>query len=142
MVFGTEAVGQPSTGAGVSHEGEARMEEVIPLGMLADLTGHRADEGEVVGALGDLWEEISHLEARLSVALGFPRAAHDLAVVVEDGALNRHGHRLAVQSRQRGFGVEGVDVRDAPGHVAEDDVLSLGLRLGGRCTRPKRWRRE
>ena len=118
------------------------MEEVIPLGMLADLTGHRADEGEVVGALGDLREEISHLEPRLSVALGLPRAPHDLAVVVKDSALNRHGHRLAVQSRQRGFGIKGVDVRDAPGHVAEDDVLSLGLRLGGRRARPKRWRRE
>ena len=111
----------------MTHEREAGMEEVVPLCVFADLAGHRADYREVIGALRDLGEEVRHLDARLAVALGFPWAAHDVAVVVEDRALDRHGHRLAVQLGEGGLGVEGVDVRDAAGHVAEDDVLGLGL---------------
>ena len=113
LVFAAEAVIEPSSGAGMSHEREAGMEEVIPLRVFADLAGHRADHREVVGAVGDLREEVGHLDARLAVALGFPRAAHDITVVVEDRALDRHGHRLTIELGEGGLGVEGVDVRDA-----------------------------
>ena len=127
LVLAAEAVVEPGAGAGVSHEREARVEEVVPLGVFADLARHRTDDREVVGAVGDLREEVRHLDARLAVALGFPRGAHDISVVVEDRALDRHRHRFSVQFGQGGLGVEGVDVRDAAGHVAEDDVLGLGL---------------
>ncbi len=129
LVLAAEAVVEPGASAGVAHERKARVEEVISLSVFADLARHRTDDGEVVGAVGDLWEEVRHLDARLAVTLGFPGAAHNISVVVKDGALDRHGHRFAVPFREQRFRIEGVDVRDATGHITEDDIL--GFRLQG-----------
>jgi hypothetical protein len=119
------------------------MEEVVPLSVFANLARHRAHDREVIRAAGDVREEVRHLEAGLAVALGLPGAAEDVAVIVEHRLLHRYGHGLAVQAGEGGLGVEGVDVRDAARHVAEDDVLGLGLRrtfAGG--INPERRRRE
>ena len=61
------------------------------------------------------------------MALGLPGAAHDVAVVVEDRALDRYRHRLTVELGEGDLRIERVHVGDAAGHVAEDDILRLGL---------------
>ena len=94
--------------------------------MLAKLCGHGANDGEVVGARGNLGQHVGDFDAGLSARFGLPVRGLDVAVGIELGALEGDGHGFTVEFLEEGFGIEGVDVRDAAGHVEEDDRLGLG----------------
>ena len=57
-ITGAHSVAYPSPGTGVAHEREARMEGVVALGVLVYLGRHGADDGEIIGARGDLREQV------------------------------------------------------------------------------------
>ena len=125
FVGAAEAVADPGAGAGMSEEGEAGVYGEVPLGVFVDGAGHGADDGEVVGAMAQVGEEAADVEAALAMLLEFEGAGEDFAVVVELGAFDFDGHGLTGFFFEAWFGVEGVNVRDAAGHVAEDDVFGF-----------------
>ena len=86
---------------------------------------YNADDGNFVGPLGDLGEHIGQLDSRLPVFPDLPRRAHDVAVCVEHGALQRDRHRLPVALLEHVFRVKRIHVRDAARHVEKDDGLRL-----------------
>lgn len=53
----------------------------------------------------------------------FEGAWEDLSIVVELGPLNLHRHRLTGFLCEARFRVKRIQVRDATGHVAQDDAL-------------------
>ena len=130
-VEGAAAVADPGAGAGVAEEGEAGVDEEIALGVLAEFGGHGADDGEVIGVGGDFGEEVGHFETGLAVGGGGPGGGHDIAVVIEGGAFEGAGHGLTVAFFEEGFGVKGIDMGDAAGHVEEDDGFGFGEVMEG-----------
>ena len=132
-VLGAESIAGPGTHSGVSDEGEAGVEKEIPLGMLVDRTRHGAHHGEVVGAVGaQVRKEIRNGDATFTPGSKIKGAAVDVAVVVELGALDLHRHGFAVEFAKAWFGIKAVEVRDASGHVAEDDPFRPGAEVGTR----------
>ena len=98
--------------------------------MLHELRSHAADDGNVIDTGGDVREQVADRRTALAVAVEVPRGRHDVAVLVEHGARRLERHRLASFLGQPRLGVERVDVRQAAGHVAEDDALDLRLEVG------------
>ena len=126
LVLGAEAVGHPRPHAGEAVERHARVEVEVGLGVLHERGGHRADDGQLVGHAADVGEERAHGDAALAVTGELPGARPDVAVLVEHRPLGPERHRPPRLGREPGLGVERVDVRQPPRHVAEDDVLHLG----------------
>lgn len=128
LVFGTEAIADPGPHAGTSLEARSGVEEVVRRGVFGKLGGHRFDEGEVVGDLGNMGEEVADPGSRLAVLFELPGRLHDLADVVKLGGLkfaDGFSGILPVVFFEGRFVVEGVDLRRAAIHVKEDDVLGL-----------------
>ena len=114
----------------MADEGEAGVDDIVSLRVFVDLAGHGADHGEFVRKGGEVWKQIGHFGAGMTAWFRFPRAAHDVAVVVEHRGFHRHGHWLAVAALQLGLGIERVDVGDSAAHVGEDDVFGPGAEVG------------
>lgn len=98
--------------------------------MIGDIGVHGADDAEVVGAGGDVGEDVGDFEAALAVALelvGRPHEGAGLAFGAEVFA--RHG--LAMEAVEFGFGVESVDLGGAAVGEDVDDVFGFAAELGG-----------
>ena len=98
--------------------------------MIGDIGVHGADDAEVVGAGGDVGEDVGDFEAALAVALELVWRPHEgagLAFGAEVFA--RHG--LAMEAVEFGFGVEGVDLGRAAVGEDVDDVFGFSAELGG-----------
>src|SRR5439155_10052148 len=120
--FGAQAVGDPCAHAGPALRARAGVEEVVGGGVLGKVGSHGADEGEVIGARGDVGEEIGDGQAGFAVVFELPGGAQGGAVVVELGGLHFHFEVLAVLFGEQRFGVKGVHGTYASIHVEEDDV--------------------
>ncbi len=98
--------------------------------MVHAVHGAATEETEVVRDLGEMRPVLRHVRAALTVLGKLERALHVVALA----ALHRGGlfvfadELLEVQFRQRGLGVECVDMRWPALHHEEDDVLRLRLR--------------
>ena len=125
LVLGAEAVGDPRPQAGEPVERHAAVEIEVGLGVLHERRGHRADDGQFVGHAADVGKERADGDAALAVMRELPGARPDVAVLVEHRPLGLERHRPPRLGRQPRLGVERVDVRQPPRHVAEDDVLHL-----------------
>ena len=121
-----QAVRHPRAHARAAHDAGARVQEVVGIGVLVELAGHRAHHAEVVRAARHVREERRHLEPALAVARELPRAAKRGAVVVELRGLHAGGERLAVPLRERGLRVERVHLRRTAVHVEEDHAARGG----------------
>ena len=108
LILAAQAVARPGARAGISGEREAGVDEVISLRVLVRHTGHRADDGQVVRARAEVGEQLADGQTRLAVIPKFPRAGHDVAVLVEHGGPHRQRHRLAVVTFQARLGIERV----------------------------------
>ena len=95
------------------------MEEVVGVGVLGELTGHRADHRQLVGHRADVREEITDRQAARPVRLELPQAGENRADVVELRLVDLKPGIL-LEPRLR---VEAVDLGHAAVHVEEDDVL-------------------
>ena len=133
LVFGAEAVGDPGAHARKPGERHPRVEIEIGLGVLHERRGHRADDRQFVGDAPDVRKQRTDRDAALSIVGELPGTWQDVAVLVEHRPFRLERHRPARLGGQTGLGVERVDVREPPGHVAEDDVLHLWreVRLAG-----------
>jgi hypothetical protein len=74
----------------------AGVEKVVRSGVFRKVRGHRADDGQIVCALGDVRKQFAYRDAALAVILELPGAAERRAIVVELRWLDRHLERPAV----------------------------------------------
>ena len=84
---------------------------------------------EVVDPLPDLRKDLAHFESVLPVLLPGERRAHQVAGG-ELGLGNLVGKRLAVELVERGFSVEGVDLREAAVEIEKMTCLALPGKCG------------
>ena len=70
-------------------------------------------------------EDAAHGNAPLAVFFELEGTGKDLPVVVELSAFHFHGHGLPCLALQSRFVIEGIQVGDPAGHIAEDDALGL-----------------
>ena len=91
------------------------MEEVVCRGVFGKLGSHRFDEGEVVGDLGNVGEEVTDPGSRLAVLFELPGRLHDLADIVKLGGLkfaDGFSGILPIVFFEGRFVVEGVDMTE------------------------------
>ena len=125
-VLGPQPVRHPRAQRREAGEGLSAVVIEVRLGVLHELDGHRADDGQAVGLPADVREQVADRNAAFTVMVELPRAGEDVAVLVEHRPLGGERHRLAGFFGQARLGVERVDLGDAAGHIAKDDVLDLG----------------
>ena len=102
-----------------------------PVEWMRQVGFHGTDDGQLVGAGGDVREQLADGHAGFAMGLELPGAFQPLAIAARRGVLGV-GERLAVKVRQLGLGVEGIDMRDAAVHETEDDVLGPRPEVGSR----------
>lgn len=131
LVFGAESVGDPGADGGEALEDEAggHLEDGGSVGVGAG--DHRVEEGEVVGEVAQVGQEIGDHFAGLAAGAEGPGGFHEGAAFSEErgdgvGALGFE----AVVLGEIGFVVEGVDGRNSAGEEDHDEVLGLGGEVG------------
>ena len=102
---------------------------------------HRADERDVVGARGDVREQIRDLHTALAVPSKRSRRALENCTVLLDESeadlvSQRFGKRLPVEFTKLWLRIEEVDLARCAGHENED--AALGARRGVRWVRSQR----
>ena len=125
FIGGTQAIADPGPGAGMSQERKSGVNGEVALGVFIDRRGHGTNHGKFIGTLAEVRENAADFESALSVFPEGEGAGKDLAVVVELGALDFDRHGLSGFLLQTWFGIEGVQMRDAAGHVTENDALGF-----------------
>ncbi len=104
--------------------------------MIRDVRVHRVDDADVVCHGADVGEQLADLDSRLAVVLELEGRPHERPRLALRLDLVRN--RLAVIPVELRLRVEGVDLRHAPVHEKEDDVLGAGLEIGLRQNSPER----
>ena len=133
LVLGPQAVAGPAPEAGLAHEDRTGVHLVDGLGMVDAVGPARADDGQVIGAGGDMREEVGDLQPALAVAAERPLRAQER--VGRD--LPPRGHRAearrqgpTVQALEVGLGVERVEVARPAVHEQVDDPRGPGREVG------------
>jgi hypothetical protein len=131
LVQSAKAVVHPRTDAGVAAEAVAAVHLIHRGGVVHAVHGATTEEAEVIGDFGEMRPVFRHVRAALAVLGKLERALNivALAALHRGGLLVLADELLEVQFRQRGLGVEGVDVRGAAFHHEEDDVLRLRRKM-------------
>ena len=127
LVQRAKAVVHPRADAGVAAEAIAAVHLIHRGGVVHAVHGAATEEANVIGDLGEMRPIVRHVRAALTVLGELEGTLHivALAALHRGGLLVLADELLEVQFRQRGLGVEGVDVRGAAFHHEEDDVLRL-----------------
>ena len=135
-VLGAEPIGEPRSQRGPPRLDVPRVHHEQRRLVIRDVGVHRSDHADVVRAFSHVGEEFAHFEPRLSVTLEAEGRLHQRAGSPFRLDLSRR-QRLAVVLLEGGFGIEGVDLRDAAVHEQEDHVLRarLEMRLRHRTAR-------
>ena len=133
VLIGTsKSIIDPGARAGVAKKREACVEGEISLCMLIERGGHGTDDRQIISApLLHLREHGADFKSTLTTTLKRKRAGKDVPIVVELGSFNAHWHGLPRQTLQGGFGVQAIQMREAPGHVTKDDMPCLGRMVRG-----------
>ncbi len=127
LVVRAEGVGQPGAQAGPDRLHVARVHHQQARLVVGVVGVHRANDADVIDALGHLGVQLADLDAALAVLLGLERRGHQLADPGPAGLLEQSiGHRLTVQLFQARLGVEGIDVRRTAVHEQEDHPFGPG----------------
>ncbi len=100
------------------------MQEIVCIGVLREVTRHRAENTHVIHTLCNFREQLTDFNATLTILFEGPRRLQQVIVIVE--LCDRHFHRqwLAMVKRQTRLGVKGVHLAGAAIHVEEDDPFS------------------
>ena len=137
LVLGPQRVADPGADAGEPLEREARAHEHLAGPVSVRLRGQRVDEAHVIGAFGQVRQQVRKRLAALAPRPELPGAACEVAVLaLERDQLLDPGHRLPVPLDQLGLVIPGVEVADRAG--AED--VQHPLRPAGEVRRPGRHR--
>src|SRR5262249_34844448 len=83
LALAAPAVAEPRAHARPTLNAAAGVQEVVGAGVLGELRHHRADDGQIIGAAGDVREQLADPQAALAVPAELPRRGHHLADIVE-----------------------------------------------------------
>src|SRR5687768_6131465 len=105
--------------------------------MIDRLSGHRADNGDVVDHAPDMWKEFADFRLGLSELLEAPLRAKALQLrSLELRELltlgERLGHGLAIVFGQDGLGVEGFEMGGPASHGEPDHTFGPWSKMAGR----------
>ena len=120
VVLAAQAIRHPSPHGWPTGNPGPRVQEVIGIGVLAELTRHRADHAQLIGHPPEVRKELRNGNARLPVLAELPRRSQRVAVVVELRGCHRHRKRLAVVIGQTRLRIEGVHLRRPSVLIKED----------------------
>src|SRR5262249_34831345 len=122
LVRAAQAVVDPRAEARPAGVVAAGVQEQYPGRVQRQVRLHGADGGQVVGAGGDVREQLADRQAAFAVAIELPGALQPAAVLV-GGRVVDLARWLPIQLGQLRLRVKRVDLRDAAVREAEDDVL-------------------
>ena len=129
----------------------ACMQQIVRIGVLAELARHRTDDAELIGYPGDMREEIAHPSTRLAVLTEFPGRCKRVAIVVELRGRSLHRKWLAIEIQQSRLWIKGINLRRPTIHVEEDHAARACRKMRGgkralgehfRCVASKRMSTE
>ena len=124
LIFRAESVGDPGAEAGSALDGVTAVHEHEGWLVIRDVGLHGADDGEVVGAAGDVGENVADLEAALAVRREFEGRGKGRACLAF-GAEVGGGQGLAGKTGEGGLGVKGVHMRRAAVEEKVDDAFGF-----------------
>ncbi len=127
LIERAESVVHPRTDAGIAAEAVAAVHLIHGGRVVHAVHGAATEEANVIRDLGEMRPVYRHVRAALTGLDELERTLHvvTLAALKRGGLLVLANEFLEVQFRQRGLGVEGVDVRRSAFHHEEDNVLRL-----------------
>ena len=131
LVLRPQAVGDPRAHAGPRHLRVAAVHQHERRLVVGDLRLEGTDDAQVVGALGDVCEQLTDLDAAPAVLLeleGAGQRATGLALGLEAERLRDRLAGVLVQGR---LGVERVDVAGAAVEEKVDDALGPAGEMSG-----------
>ena len=109
------------------------MEEELAGAMVEFVGLHRADDGQIIRTLCQMRRELGEPGPGLAVLRELVRRGQSPRAVGHKGELlalqDAVGHRLALELRERRFGVEQIDLRRTAEHVQEDDMPCPGCEV-------------
>ena len=98
---------------------------------------HGVDHAQIVDNRAGMRKKFAHLRAALAAWLEFPIGLFEKPLELAEFALPIIDRdRFAMVGKELGLMIEGIDVRNAAGHVQKDDPL----RFGGKMRLPRRER--
>src|SRR5690349_21836859 len=103
--------------------------------MVKSFSMHRPNEGDVIAAGSNTGEHRGKFQPAASISSERIRTSEETSRVLLEKCephllRQRFRHLLPVQFPQFGFGIEQVDLADAPLHIKEDAGLGLGRERG------------
>src|SRR5579859_3436400 len=129
LVVRTQAVGDPGTHAGADltrvpaiHQHQRRL-------VIGNIGVHRADHANIINALGHVGKNLADLDSALGEFFEL-ELRREPGAGLALGLQILHGQRLAGVFFQRGFGIEGVNVRRAAVGENVDDAPGFAGELG------------
>src|SRR4051794_18542961 len=94
-------------------------------------TMERAEDAEIIDALGDVGEEFADGQSALPILFEAPRGLEQLAGLGKLDARLGEGIGLAIIALEQRLGVEGIDMARSAFHEQEDDAFGLGGKVRG-----------
>ena len=131
VAIAAQSVRQPCAHAGPAEHLAAGVHEKLTGRVIELRRVNGADDGDVVGDVGQMRKQLGQLRAGLAIALEVERRTEEPRRSLDEREplpLRNEFSRylLAVVLLQRGLVVEQIELRGRPGHEQIDDVLRLG----------------
>ena len=132
----SQTVGKPRAHHGKSHQTKTRMGLENGGRMIAGAGHHRADDGQLIGALGQMREQLGDPQAALASLLESPMAlVQQTHLAKEDVGLFAARKRLAMIFLEGRFVIERIDLAESAGEKDLNRPLRLrrmvGWQVGG-----------
>ena len=128
LVVAAQAVVDPGAEAGPAGDGMAGVQEQHAVGVQRQVGLHRADDGQVVGAGGDVREQVADRQAGLAVAAEAPGAFQPLAIAqLADGLLSTLLTALPSSSASFGLGSNESTCETPPSMKQKMTFLARGF---------------
>ena len=123
LILTTQPIVHPCASTRVPHEREARVHEVVALGVLADRARHGTHDRKFIGHTSDLREHGTDRDPALPVAAKGEGRSHHVSVLIELRAFDLDGQGLAVQPLQFWLRIERIDLGHPTRHETEYHVF-------------------
>lgn len=95
-------------------------------GVIDAVAMHGSDDAELVGVLGHVREDLTDRDPRLAVLFEGERRGQDLVAAVAEMRWQLYWDLLPVVFCKERFGIEAIDLRDAPSHEEPNDPFGAG----------------
>ena len=130
-VLSPQTVADPGADARPGKGPRAGVNAECPLVVICVIRFHRANHANVIGDIAHMRKEIADLRAAFTAGAKGPLRRLEIAFEIAAFSLPIvDRNRFAMVGEEPGFRIERVDVRNAAGHVNEDDPLGPRAKCG------------